>query len=386
MPESCFRGRVWPGAGQAVLEDGLVFVRNGLVRDVVRAEPEFRVPEHIQCYDFTSESGVVTLMPGILDGHVHKAWDPDARRSLLLRGVTAMGDLAAPLNRLSLLAQDRDSRNRPAARASWSGPMLTAPGGYPVDAYGAQWALEVDSPRAAARAVERLAGLGARMVKLGFEPGPHGQTPMLGLESAREAAAQARQLGLVTRCHCQDAAGLERALDVGVDVVEHVPDRWTLENGEIRPVYAGSLDALEPSGPFVELIRRMAGQGVAWTPTLTAGAERSWLVRGMQAAVALFAGLGGRVVLGTDAGFLGIEPDMPHREMRLLAGCGLNPEKVLAAATENAALACGFPNLGRLAVGREADLVAVRGDPLGDLSVFMEPDRMLLAVSRGRIA
>ena len=401
VPGYCLRGRVWPGPGLAVLERGVVLVRDGRLEAVLRDEPGFTVPDWAQAIEFPSMAGdgsaVVTMLPGLLDAHTHKAWSPEDRRQcFLLAGVTGIGDLAAPLDRLDDLARDgftdREGNELPAARASWSGPMLTAPGGYPLGEYGPQWGLAVDSPRTASHAVATLAGLGARMVKLGFEPGNgsgrEGRLPVLSEEAARAAVAEARRLGLVVRCHCQDLSGLERALDVGVDVVEHVPDRWTVSGGEARPVYAGGLDRAEPVPELAELVRRMAGQGVAWTPTLAAGAKRTWLVRGMQSAVALFAGLGGRVVLGTDAGFLGIEPGLPLAEMKLLAGCGLGGGQIWEAGTTNAARACGFSRLGKLEPGMDADLLAAAHapgeDPVADPFLLAGPDRLLLAMSRGR--
>lgn len=68
-----------------------------------------------------------------------------------------------------------------------------------------------------------------------------------------------------------------------------------------------------------------------------------------------------------------------------MAEGGLGALGALAAATAGGAAALGLPGLGRLAVGAEADLLVVDGDPLTDVRVLVRPDRFRLVIQAGRV-
>jgi imidazolonepropionase-like amidohydrolase len=92
---------------------------------------------------------------------------------------------------------------------------------------------------------------------------------------------------------------------------------------------------------------------------------------------------GAALIAGADSG---ISPGKPHgvlpESIIDMATAGLSPDEALAAATTSAAAACGLSGrTGRLAAGLDADLVAVGGDPLTDITAVRD---LRLVVSRGR--
>jgi imidazolonepropionase-like amidohydrolase len=90
------------------------------------------------------------------------------------------------------------------------------------------------------------------------------------------------------------------------------------------------------------------------------------------------------IAAGNDYGISGVEPGMPLDELKLLQAAGLSPLEVIAAATKNAAYACGHgAELGTLEAGKLADLIVVDGDPLIDLAGL---DALLYVVLDGEIA
>jgi imidazolonepropionase-like amidohydrolase len=80
---------------------------------------------------------------------------------------------------------------------------------------------------------------------------------------------------------------------------------------------------------------------------------------------------GAELVVGTDAS-AGANPAAHgisiHREIELLTEAGLSPLQVLRAATSKSADLFSLPDRGRVVVGRRADLVMVRGNPLDDIT------------------
>ena len=92
-----------------------------------------------------------------------------------------------------------------------------------------------------------------------------------------------------------------------------------------------------------------------------------------------------RVVAGTDAGGHGHPPNA--RELPLLVAAGLTPMQAIQAATEWAAECVGLEReIGTVEKGKRADLVAVAGDPLADVGVLADPQRIRLVLKDGVVA
>jgi enamidase len=88
----------------------------------------------------------------------------------------------------------------------------------------------------------------------------------------------------------------------------------------------------------------------------------------LQHRVAEYHAAGGRVVVGSDAGMPGVPFGAGvHRELELLVESGLTPQQALKGATSESAKVLRSHQIGAIAPGRVADLVAVIGDPLQDI-------------------
>jgi imidazolonepropionase-like amidohydrolase len=123
----------------------------------------------------------------------------------------------------------------------------------------------------------------------------------------------------------------------------------------------------------------MIGQGMSVVPTL---AIRS----GEELQVALgnlrnFSQRGGRVVYGTDLGNAEIAPGIDERELLLMAAAGMSPLEIVRSATVGAAEWLKLDATGILEAGRDADIIAVGGDPLDHLGALSD---VKMVFRRGR--
>lgn len=278
------------------------------------------------------------LAPAVIDAHVHLAFaGPLSEVAGLAQrgGVSAVLDLGAPeplLPRLRALP----------LQVVWSGPLLTAPGGYPTQSWGrGGYGLELATAADARAAVGRLAEGGARFIKLAFD----GRFPLLPPEVARAAADEAHRRGLPVAAHALDQAGVLRALEAGADLFAHTPK-------EPLP------DAL---------LRRIRLVVSTLHSTRAAVSNLAALHR-----------LGARIVYGTDLGNEDTAPGVDARELRLLAEAGLGAREIVHAATRAGADLLGLSDLGRLEVGARASLLALREDPELDAGALARPAFVLM--------
>ncbi len=287
------------------------------------------------------------LMPAVADRHVHIGLSDPA--SVLAGGVTAVRDLAWPADRIFALADASEMPSFEGPLILATGPMLTAPGGYPTQD---GWAppgtgREVKSPEDARGAVEELARLGAAAIKVSLNA-EAGATP-----SDAELAAiceSAHEVELPVTAHAQGRGQVERALGAGVDELAHTP--WTrltdevIETAATRLRIVSTLDILS------------FGRD---TPEIRTALDN----------LRRFHVAGGRIVYGTDLGNGSIPPGIHAREARLMVEAGMEPEEVLEAMIRTP-----------LEPDAPADLIAFRANPLDDLRALSD---VRLVIRAGRI-
>jgi imidazolonepropionase-like amidohydrolase len=361
-------GALFDGVSPTLLTDPVVIVDGTTVRAVDRA---VQPPPGAEVVDL----GDATLLPGLIDTHVHLAFDASAdpvatlaerdddtalaamaaaARAALHGGITTVRDLG-DRQYLSLRLRSRD--HLPTILAA--GPPVTTPSGH-CHFLGGGVECEADAAR---QAVLERAERGVDVIKVmasggTMTPGTRQELAQFTPEVLRAIVDEAHRQGLPATAHAHGTDAIRDALDAGFDGMEHV-SFW-------------SADGVDEPG---DLIERIAGTGVA--VGMTAGvrptpgaapppAVLSRLPRIIANTRRLY-GAGARMLIGTDAG---IGPIKPHDVLRdaIVQVCdqlAAAPAEVLRMATSAAAAACGLADRkGRLAAGFDADILAVDGDPL----------------------
>lgn len=228
---------------------------------------------------------------------------------------------------------------------------------------------ELADPVQARHAVRAVLDGGADGIKLMTAPVvAHPPPPVMPLEVVRAVTAEAHARGAFVVAHPTNADGVRVAVEGGVDMLAHTAP----EAGPWSP----------------EELARMRAAGIALTPTLKlwrydvkkADIAERFEVTAMAQARA-FAAAGGPILFGTDVGYM--RDHDPGDEYALLAKAGFGFPQVLAMLTTTPAARFGKGAVhGRIAVGDDADLVVLDGDPARDAKAWT---RVRYAVRAGRL-
>ena len=327
--------------------------------------------------------GDVTLMPGLVDAHVHLCFDAsedvigpllhDDDATLLDRmernaaetlraGITMVRDLG-DRGYLGLALRERY------ASGALVGPEVVVSGPPITRSRGHCWFLggeadEVEDLRAAV--VERSAR-GCDLVKIMVTggvttPGSVAHQSQYGPFELDAVVAEARRLGLGVAAHAHGRPGIADSVAAGVDSVEHCTflsaggvevDDAVLETLARQRTFVGATAAVVPGARQPPQILRSLEQ---------VGRRVSRLQRA-----------GVRLVCSSDAGVGPAKPHgvLPHGVVHL-AHMGLTNADALASVTTVAAESCGLGDRkGRVAPGFDADLLAVEGNPLSDIEAIL---------------
>ena len=341
-------GALIDGTGTDPLPDGVVVVRGDRIVEVGRAG-DVEVPPSASVIDVRG----ATILPGVFNAHVHSGYREDQLRAWAHAGVTTVRDLGGPA--LFGLVGMQNKRLE-LARVVAAGLFITVPGGYPIVPWGSVNVVTVLSPEEARSAVNQLIDQGADIIKIALESGADfGRSiPTLSLQEAAAVVEAAHARGIPVSVHVTTSPDLPRALDAGVDDIAHMVVDY----------------------PSSALLARAVQRGVIWVPTL-----ELWHVVGYGhepravANLRRFVEAGGTVALGTD--FDGynapFDTGMPLIEMDLMQQAGMSPMQIIVSATRNGALVSNrLGDLGTVEVGKIADLIVVRGDPLQDIHAMAD--------------
>jgi imidazolonepropionase-like amidohydrolase len=352
-------GIVWDPA-QGALADGRVLFDGDRV---VAVGPADRIP---------GVEGEVDLrplfcMPGLVDAHTHltsyaneqESNGVERRRAAATRnalltvraGVTSVRDLGGAEG-VDLWLRAR------IASGALPGPRMQCAGNQ----IGAQGSL--GGPNAAKGEVDAHAGAGFDVIKLFATGGAHDPMPLLSAPEIAAATAEAHARGLRVAVHAITSEGIDRAILGGVDSIEHGQEL------------------------SVEQARAMAARGIVLVPTLYIlryyienaddlrfSAEHvAELQRLVDALVVPFErrfpailATGVKVAMGSDA-FMALH-GRNARELAYLVRAGMSTEGALRAATQTSAELLGWNGkVGTLASGAYADVIAMPGNPLEDVT------------------
>jgi imidazolonepropionase-like amidohydrolase len=358
--------RVYAQPDGPAIDDAVVVVENRLIT-AVGPRTTVAIPARTTPLDCKG----LTVTAGFYNNHVHftdpKRWNnptstaaqrltADLRDMLTRFGYTTVVDTASDLeNTLSL--------RRRIEEGDVSGPRILTAGGalYPPDGVPFYVRDEVPAdvlsrlhqpltPAAARSIVRRQAENGADLVKI-FAGSWVSQEKVLAmpLQIARAAVAEAHARGQLVFAHPSNVAGLEVALQSGVNVLAHALD-------DTRGLTAGHY-------------ARLRKQNVAMVPTLALFRGRwSWDILDE---VRTHARGGGDILFGTDVGYL---PNFDHAiEYELMASAGLGWREILASLTTTPARRFNEElRRGKVQEGMVADLVVLGTDPALGVRGFAE--------------
>jgi imidazolonepropionase-like amidohydrolase len=329
--------------------------------------------------DDALDLGDVTLMPGLIDTHVHLAFDasPDpiarldedglyermrtAAKQHLAAGVTTIRDLG-----------DKDYLAIKLAQEFTDGPEILSAGAPITSPRGHCWFLggEVEGEAGIREAVRERAARGAKAIKMmvtGGEmtPGTHSHLLQFTPAEIRAAAEEAHLHGLPITGHAHAGAGIAAALEAGFDSIEHVS--FFTEDGVSHD--HDLIARLADSGVFASLT---VGVLPGFTPPPNIASRFAGLAEGMR----LLRAAGVQIIGGSDAGIAPPKPHgiLPYGGEMLVDFARCTPIEVLRSFTSLAARACRIDNRkGRIAPGFDADLLAVEGDPTKDHRLLQRP-------------
>ena len=234
-------------------------------------------------------------------------------------------------------------------------------------------------PLECAEKVRKASRLGADVIKITATGGVLSQQGR-GLEAhftdeeMTSIANTAHSLGLKVMAHAHGARGIEAASAAGIDTIDH----GTFADEAALKVMKAKGTALVPTLMALEGVRARLGKGI-YTPTVEVKARQAIEAAGRQ--VTRAKAMGVTIAFGTDAGVF--EHGSNAGEFALLVKAGMTNNEALASATTVAAKTLGMENeIGKIAVGYSADMIAVAANPLDDIRTL---EKLEWVMVRGRI-
>lgn len=395
-------GAVIAVPGERPLGPSTIVVREGRIAELRPGYVDFPGARSLDLKDRT-------LLPGLIDTHVHFSFSPDTKlwsaaidtpedvalaafsnaKKTLEAGFTTVRDVGSDGNSIHAL---RDAVNEGLVvgpRIFLSGTSLSIVGGhgdmsglnrrttealFPYDYTGAcTGAVEC------ALRVREAAKYGADLIKITSTGGimsqqARGLGQHLSDEELNSIVTTAHGLGLKVAAHAHGREGVAASVRAGVDSIEH----GTYLDDDIAQQMAKRGTYLVPTLGLLDFDERE--QAARFTPAVRAKIAEAQRFSGQNVRLAVKHGV--KIAFGTDAGV------SPHgrnaTQFRHMVEQGpMTPMAALRSATvDAAALIDQSENLGTIAVGKFADMVAVPGDPYRDISVM---ERVSTVIKDGRV-
>jgi imidazolonepropionase-like amidohydrolase len=390
-PVVVLAGRFVDVATGEVLEDRALVLDGDRIADMLSAS---EAPSGARTIDLSDR----TVLPGLIDSHAHLIGELDAgqgygylvkrssaqealtgvtnARDTLLGGVTTVRDVGTFHAFVDLALREAIEESRIAGpRMMCAGAYVTSPGGGgditglpPEVPVPSELRVGVSSGADQVRAnVRRIFDAGADFIKViatgavltsGTDPGE----PELTEEEIRAAVEEAEARGTHVAAHAHGAEGAKRAIRAGVRSIEHgcLIDDETIDLMVERGTYLVA-DMFDGDWMLQEGPRLGYSDEVLRKTEMTNDAQRENFAKAVEAGV--------KIAFGTDSG---IYPHgMNAKNLAFHVRFGQTPMEAIRSATVVSAELMGWDDrVGSLRHGRFADLIAVDGDPLADVTVL----------------
>lgn len=336
-----------------------------------------------------------TLLPGLIDMHTHidsdptyggynalqfsdRFWSvlavPNAYKTLMA-GFTTIRNVGADAWNDVGLMQAIDAGHVPGPRVVPAAYAFGATGGHCDSTFFPPSMAEkntynADSPEQARHSVRELRKYGAQVIKIcatggvfsrNTEPGQQ----QMSLAEMKAVADDAHMYGLKVAAHAHGASGIKDAIRAGIDTIEHaslIDD----EGIALAKQYGTwlSMDIYNTEYTQAEGKKNGVLEDNLRKDREVAELQREGFRKAHKAGV--------KMVYGTDSGVY------PHgdnaKQFRWMVQYGMTPSQAIQSATANAAEALGRKDVGVIEAGRYADIIAVKGNPVQDVTLLEQVD------------
>ena len=368
------------------LRNQTIIIHGGKIASV-GADADQKAPGDATVIDLSD----ATVLPGLIDAHTHLTYAPNFGYSTLGISIPREALTGARNARVTLEAGFTTVRNVgargftdvalrdainagdvPGPRMLVSGPALSITGGHcdndllPYE-YHAQSDGAADGIEAVQHKTREIIKYGADLIKVCATGGvlSHGDNPQASqytLEEMKAIVADAHRLGRKVAAHAHGAQGILWAAQAGVDSIEHGSYIDDAGISEMKKDGTYLVPTLYLMDWFYENAEK-----IGTPPELIAKARDVMPAARKNVARAFAAGV--KVGFGTDAAVY------PHglnaREFAVMVKLGMTPLAAIQAATINDADLLGWSDkVGTVEAGKWADLIAVDGDPLADVTTL----------------
>jgi imidazolonepropionase-like amidohydrolase len=379
-------GRLIDGKGEKPIENALILIEGD---KIVSVTPGGAAPVGVEVIDLSK----ATVLPGFVDAHTHVLLQGDItaedydeqllKESIPYRAILAARNAQIALSHGFTAIRDVETEGAmyadvdvkkainkgevPGPHMQVSTRAMTPTGMYPLMGYS--WEIQVpkgvqyvDGVDEARKAVREQIMFGADWIKYYSDHGYFYSANGDGVlhshvnftdEEAKAIVDETHRLGHKVAAHAIGSDGIAAALKAGVDSIEHGDGLTEAE--------------------MDEMVRR----GIYWVPTIMVGAyvapgrAGNWpkMVETEKKAFQLALKKGVKIVLGTDAGGFDWKGLNEALEFKYYVDYGMTPMQAIRTATTSAAELLGWSDkMGSIEAGKWADLVAISGDPLKDVT------------------
>lgn len=371
------------GVSESVLKNMDILISGG---KIVKIEKDL----HVSKIDLTLDLSGKTVLPGLIDVHVHLAFDAsndpvghltnDPEYITLIKmvmncqkqirsGVTTVRDMGAPRELILSLREAWKQNIISGPRMLVSGQVITTKGGH-CHYIGN----EVEGSESAREATEKEIRHGVDVIKImasggSLTPGSSVHVPQFCAEEIKAVVKKAHENGVKVAAHANALKGIQNAIEAGVDSIEH---------GSFAD--EKSIESMLDEGVF--LVPTMAPAEVLLRSSLITEQRRNDVAKNWNSrkkAVKKAINIGLKMASGTDAGVTYMAHGMVALEISLFHQLGMDPMKAIWTATSWAAELLGISDqVGIVTTGKVADLIVVQGDPLKDLHLLASPELVLI--------
>lgn len=390
------------GTGGLPLDDSAVLL-DGERIVAVGPRGAVDIPPHAEEVDLTG----LTLMPGLIDTHDHLAdknytllsrWEIEEPASLAhLKTAKAIEDSLAAGYTTIRDAGGLDAGFKQAiAEGLLNGPRLltavsiisptggigdrVAPSGHRT-AYATDPMRPIgvaNGPEAVRSMVREMVRVGADVIKFATTGGAssrqgHGPKDIaFGPDEVKALVDEAAAQGKLTMCHALGGPGLRMCVEAGVGSVEH--GCYLADDPDLLKMMADNNTFFTPTWEVYEFHSTISAPHVKARAEALFHTHRDSLHKAVEA--------GAKITAGTDAG--GFVHGDNAREIELMVERGLSPMQAIQTATGWAAECIGLgKEIGTVEKGKQADLLAVAGDPLKSVSVLRDKEAIKLVMKGG---